>query len=367
MRRPRTNLAPRPWRHLVAAVSASAFVLAACSGATDTQATGAGSVTDPATIGTAAAGGAADKPRLVATTTILGDVVRNMVGEQANVDVLIPAGTDPHAFSPSAQDAQRLREADLVVANGVGLEESLGDVLDAAEEDGTRVLRVGDAVDPQPFATDAGGADPHAGEPAGDHGTEAEDVGASGGPDDADEVELDPHVWLDPVRMASAVDVIADTLVEVAPDHAAAIEEGAKRYAAELRALHASIEETVGALPPERRQLVTNHDALGYFADRYGFEVVGTVIPGTAAQADPNAADFAALAATVRDTGVPAIFSETTQSDRLAAALAAEVGRDVEVVELYTGALGEPGSGADTYVGMLTTDAERIVGALQRR
>jgi zinc/manganese transport system substrate-binding protein len=117
-------------------------------------------------------------------------------------------------------------------------------------------------------------------------------------------------------------------------------------------------------VPVDRRVLVTNHDALGYFADRYGFEVVGTVIPGISTQAAADAADFAALATTVRDRGVPAIFAETTSSTALADALAAEVGRDVAVVTLYTGSLGPPDSGADTYVGMLETDAHRIADAL---
>jgi zinc/manganese transport system substrate-binding protein len=117
-------------------------------------------------------------------------------------------------------------------------------------------------------------------------------------------------------------------------------------------------------IPASRRKLVTNHDSLGYFADRYGFEIIGAVVPGGSTLGDPSSAELAGLVEKISSAGVPAIFAETTEPTALAEAVAREVGDDVVVVELYTGSLGEQGSGADTLIGMLLTDAGRIAGAL---
>ena len=172
----------------------------------------------------------------------------------------------------------------------------------------------------------------------------------------------DPHFWLDPLRVAKAVELIAEALTDVDPsiDWAGR----AEVYASELEQLHAAIESILAGIPEGDRKLITNHEALGYFADRYDFEVLDTVIPGGATLADPSSAELAALVETIREEGVPAIFAETIESTALAEALAAEAGPDVEVVELYTGSLGEPGSGADTLVGMLRVNAQRIAEAL---
>lgn len=283
------------------------------------------------------------QPVVVATTTILGDLVGRVVGDQARLEVLMAPGQDPHTFSPSAQQAALLREADLVVANGLGLEAAAGDLIEAAEEDGTRVVHVAEQLDPLAPGETGEEHDDHADEDG--HGHE----------------DGDPHVWFDPLRMADAMGIVADALDEVA--------EGDWRTRAEdvadgLRALDEDVASTLATIPTACRKLVTNHDNLGYLAARYDLEVVATVLPGTSTGVDPSAQDFAAAVQVVREAGVPAIFVETTAAARLAEALAAEVGREVEVVELFTDALGEPGSGADTYEGLLTTDAERIADAL---
>ena len=136
----------------------------------------------------------------------------------------------------------------------------------------------------------------------------------------------------------------------------------------ELEALDAELEAAFATIPEARRKLVTNHDSLGYLADRYGFEVVGTVIPGSSTSAETNPAAFAALADLLVAEGIDVVFAETTDSDTLARQLAAEVvgqgGLEVEVVTLFTGSLGPEGSGAETYVGLMRTNAERIVAAL---
>lgn len=290
---------------------------------------------------------------IVATTSILGDVVESIVGDDARVDVLIPAGVDPHAFEPSAREAAQLRDATLVVANGLGLEAGLGPALDAARDDGVEVLEVAPLVDPLPFGAahvhgdeDDGGDDDH-------HG------------DDGDHGDLDPHVWHDPLRMAAAVPAIVDALVSADPAlDAAALAERADALVADLEAVDAGVVEVLEVVPPERRFLVTSHDTFGYFADRYGFEVVGVVIPGGDTLASPSAADLADLVEEVVDHDLPAVFAENVGSTALSETLAAEAGREVAVVSLFTDALGEPGSGAETYLGMLRTNAGLVADAL---
>jgi zinc/manganese transport system substrate-binding protein len=279
--------------------------------------------------------------QVVATTTILGDIARNVVGDSAEVDVLMPVGADPHDFQPSAQQAAVIQRADLVVANGLGLEAGLSDVLESAAADGVRIWEVGPEVDPLRFSESADD-DPHG--------------------DDHETGDLDPHFWLDPLRVARAAALFGDQLEEIAPGHDWAT--GVEAYAAELFAVDESSIEALAVVAPSDRKLVTNHRSFGYFADRYDFEVVGTVIPGGATLANPSSAELASLVATIQRERVPAIFTENVEPDVLAAAVAAEVGYDVEVVELYTGSLGEPGSDGDTLIKMLESNVARIAGAL---
>lgn len=284
-----------------------------------------------------------DAPLVVATTTILADLVGELAGDAVAIEALMAPGQDPHGFAPSAKQAQRLREADLVVAFGLGLEEAAEDALEAAEEDGVTVVHVAEEVDPLAV-----------GEDHEEHEAEGHDHAHEDG---------DPHVWFDPVRMAEGMGVVAAALAEVAPD-AADWDARAEALADDLGALDEQVATILAEVPGDCRVLVTNHDNLRYLAARYDFEVIGTVLPGTSTAAEPSAQDFAELAGLLEETGAPAIFAETTQSSRLAESLVAEVGRDVAVVELYTDALGEPDSGADTYAGMMTTDARRIADAL---
>jgi zinc/manganese transport system substrate-binding protein len=164
--------------------------------------------------------------------------------------------------------------------------------------------------------------------------------------------------------MAVAVDGIADFLIGTVDGvDADAIEANAAAYIAELEALDAEVEETLAAIPEERRLLVTNHDTFGYFADRYDFEVLGSIIPGGSTLASVSARDLSELASTISELGVPAVFAETTVSSQLADTLAGEAG-DIEVVELFTDSLGDPDSEGATYVAMVRTNAERIAAAL---
>ncbi len=273
--------------------------------------------------------------RVVATTTILADVARNVVGDAGSVEVLLPVGADPHDYQASARQVAAIQEADLVIANGLDLEEGLADVLDSAAADGANLLTVAPLLDPLPFGND-NAADAAAGD--------------------------DPHVWLDPLRMADASRMIAEELTKVDGD----VDWTAKgdSYARELETADVAIQAILEVVPPQDRRLVTNHDALGYFASRYGFEVVGVVIPGGSTLAEPSSAQLTELVSVVEREQVRAIFAETTNPEVLADAVAAEAGGDVLVVELFTGSLGEASSGAGTLIEMLTTNAQRIAQAL---
>ena len=173
----------------------------------------------------------------------------------------------------------------------------------------------------------------------------------------------DPHFWFDPIRVQVAINEIADLLSALDPARSDDYRANADAYNAQLDELHAWTEEQVSTIPMERRLLVTSHDSLGYFAARYGFEVVGTVIPSFGTDVEPSAEDLAALTDEVREHGVPAVFGETTVSERLAAAVAAETG--AVLVQLYSGSLGIEGSGGETYIGMVRSNVERITAALR--
>jgi zinc/manganese transport system substrate-binding protein len=276
--------------------------------------------------------GAGSVPTVIATTSILGDVVGRVGGDGIELDLMIPPGVDPHDFSPSAQQVASISSADLIVANGLGLEEGLGDVLEQAESEGIAVLRTGEGVDPLPSSA----------EPQTSNG-------------------FDPHFWQDPLRMKTAVAAIGQSLTEAGVAGASA---GATEYQAALDATNTEIVSILAAVPPEQRLLVTNHDAFAYFADRYDFEVIGTLVPGGSTLAEPSSAAIAALVDLIVANDVPAIFVENIDNSGLAQVLADEAGRPIEVVQLVSDALGEPGSETGSYEGMLIYNARAIAGAL---
>ena len=278
-----------------------------------------------------AARASGDRPHVVVTTSVLGDVVAELVGDEAVVDVIMPPGVAPHEFQASAQQVASMRGADVLVINGAGFEEGLTDAIEAAEQDGVPTFAAIDAVDTL--------------ELEGGEGT-------------------DPHFFTDPARMATAAPAIAGFLVDEVPGLDTPAFAGHVRATIDdLQVLDSQVERTLSAVPPGRRTLVTNHEVFGYFADRYGFDVVGAVIPAGTTQAEPSAEQLDELAHTIEEQNVPAIFVETSSPTRLAEALADEVG-DVEVVELFSESLGDEGSDGETYADMMHTNAERIAEAL---
>jgi zinc/manganese transport system substrate-binding protein len=305
------------WTSVQTAAGASAIVLglAGC--------TAAGGAGEPE-----ASGGSVS---VVVSTTILGNVVEQVLqcgGGQAQT--LIPLGADPHDYSPSSADVAAMVNATLVITNGLGLEEGLASALATASEDGAIVFEVGPALDPQPLA----------------------------GTTDSE----DPHVWMDVARMATAAALMGDELATVTGDSGYAA--CGTTVAAALTVTDDEVRAILETVPESSRILVTDHEAFGYFSRAYGYTAAGVVIPGGSTLAQPSSSQLAALADTVRTTGVKAIFANTSNPTALVDALAQEAGTQVTVVELYVGSLGSAESGADTYQTMMLTDAQRIADAL---
>lgn len=319
----------------IAGIAAVALVLAGCAGS------------DPDT--TAASGSTSAGASVVATTTIWGDITGQIVecAGTGEVTTLMPVGADPHDFSPSSQDVAAMVGADLVIANGLDLEEGLEKSMESAQQDGANVFEVAPLLDPIPFGEEA---EEHEGEEHSEE--EGEEHHHSGD---------DPHVWLDITRVASASALIGAELTEVT-GNAAYTQCGADLQTA-LTTLNSEVAATLATVPEDGRILITDHDAFGYFAKAYGYTVAGVVIPGGSTLAEPSSAELAALTATVKDAGVAAVFANTANPQALTDALAAEVG-DIAVVPLFVGSLGGPGSGAETYQDMMSTNAQLISDAL---
>jgi ABC-type Zn uptake system ZnuABC Zn-binding protein ZnuA len=335
-----------------------------------------------------------DVPRIVVTTNILGDIVGETVGDLAEVEVIMPLGADPHDFAPSAQQAEAMENADLLVVNGAGFEEGMLDVIDNVADSGTPLFAFTDHVELLEFTDEHSDEDGHGDEEAADEDDDHSDDAAEGEDDDhgddedhGDEEDHgddkaegdddehgedhgdehdggDPHIWTDPSRMATAVQALAAELAEIDGIDPEAIEAQAEAYQSELMALDAEMEETLAAVAADQRVMVTNHEVFGYFADRFGFEIVGAVVPSLTTNAEASAAEIEELASLIELEGIPAIFAETTQSTQLAEAIAESVGSEVAVVELFTESLGEDGSGAETYILMMSTNAGLVADAL---
>jgi zinc/manganese transport system substrate-binding protein len=290
---------------------------------------------------------------IVATTSILADVAGQVAGDSARVTTLMEPGADPHNFEASAQQLAALQEADLIVANGANLEEHLTAPLAEVERAGVPVFSATDHIATLTFTGDGQQEAAHAGE---------DDQHAGDGHDD-EAGGVDPHFWMDPIRMADVSRALGEQIGELSGDPDA-ITGHAQEYAARLEELDADINETLAPIPDDARTLVTNHEAFNYFADRYGFTIVGTVIPSLSTGAEPSARDLEELVHTIEQHQVRAVFTEATAPEQLTQALAAEVGTDVQIVELHSETLGEEGSGVSTYADMLAANAELVAQAL---
>lgn len=270
-----------------------------------------------------------ERLRVVATTTILGDVVSRVGGEAIQLTVLLPAGGDPHTYEPRPSDLAAVAEAHVLFVNGFGLETFLDRMLANAGGE-PPVISVSTGIPPRWSAEVPG--------------------------------EIDPHVWLDVRNVIIWVENIEAALRALDPAHTDVYAANAAAYRQQLEALDEWILAQVTRVPQERRKLVTNHPAFGYFAQRYGFEQIGTVYP-VSPSAEPSAQDIARLEGMIRQYGVPAVFAEGTVNPVLAQQVAQDTG--VVLVRLCTGSLGEPGSGADSYIALMRYDVLAMVEALQ--
>jgi zinc/manganese transport system substrate-binding protein len=269
--------------------------------------------------------------KVVATFSVLGDFVRVVGGGHVALTVLAGPGLDTHTFVPTASDAAALADATLVLENGLGFEPWLDDLYLASGSQAARTVA-------------SAGISLLAG------------VGQVTG-------EPDPHVWHSVPNAITMVSNISAALAQADPANAALYQANADAYTAELQALHEWVVAQVGALPPERRKLVTTHDTFAYFAQRYGFEILGTILPTSTEGASPSAQTLAALVDAVKAAGVPAVFAENVSPNSLLNQVAAEAGVKV-VATLYTDALGPHGSGGETYLDMMRSNTTTLVAAL---
>jgi ABC-type Zn uptake system ZnuABC Zn-binding protein ZnuA len=282
--------------------------------------------------------------KVLAVESFLADIAQNVAGERLQVEALLPLGLDPHAFEPTPQDLARVAQSQVLIINGAGLEEWLARLL---ENVGGQRLVI-EAAAGLPFRQSGGQkicGTPVDGEQG--HGHEG-----------------DPHFWLDPHLVIRYVENIRQGLSQADPAGKDIYARNAEAYIARLKELDAWIVEQVSQIPPERRLLVTNHESLGYFADRYGFRLVGTILPSFSTAASPSAAQLAQLVDCIQSTAAPAIFLETGSNPQLAQQVARESGVKV-VTELYTHSITSATGPAPTYIDMMRYNVRTIVEALK--
>ncbi|MEO5888365.1 MAG: metal ABC transporter substrate-binding protein [Anaerolineales bacterium] len=267
---------------------------------------------------------------VLTSTTFLADITRNVAGERLEVESLLPAGTDPHSYQPTPRDVTKIVQSKLLIINGAEYEHFLEPLLENAEGE-REVIEASAGLSP---GTEAGN----------EHG-------------------MDPHLWLDPNNIIVYVENIREGLTHFDPDGAALYKSNADAYVAQLKDLDIWINEQVSQIAPKKRLLVTNHEALGYFADRYGFTVIGAIVPGVSSDASASAQQMAELIDQMKASGASALFLDEVENPALAQQIADETG--VKIVEdLHIESLTD-GPPAATYVDMMKHNVTQIVEALK--
>jgi len=264
-----------------------------------------------------------DGLKVLAVESFLADIAQNIAGERAEIDLLIPPSADPHTFQPTPQDVAKIANSQMLIANGAGLEEWLQEVIDNAGGD-------------QLVVEAAQGVSENSSRPG------------------------DPHFWLDPNYVIQYVAQIRDGFIQLDPGGEQTYAQNAQNYIDQLQELDTWITDQVEQLPVEKRLLVTNHESFGYFADRYGFEIIGTIVPSVSTGASPSAQQLIALVEAIKATQTSAIFLESGSNPKLAEQLAQEAGIDV-VVDLRT----QPLFPQESYIDMMKYNTQAILDALR--
>lgn len=306
-------------RRLVVTLVALLAVVAACGGTTGSPAASNSSY------------------RVVATTSVFADLARLALGDTVQIDSIVPAGIDVHTFEPAPSDAAKIAAADLILMNGLGLDDWVSSLIEAAQQSDVNVVRLGEDLNTV--------------------GTWSYLASPEGDPEHA----YDPHVWLDPAGAELYVKRIAERVSQEQPELASAIAATSANGLAQIRALDVEVSAMFAAIPAENRKIVTFHDAFGYYARAYDITIVGVAIasPGQ----DPSAREIAALIDAIRASGVTTVFSEVQFPSKVLTSIAAETGATV-LADLYSDALGTaPG---DTYLGAMRANATAIAASMQR-
>lgn len=322
--------------------------------------------------------GEGDKVKVVATTTFLGDTVKRVAGDAVDLVVILKPGQNPHAYQAAPRDLVQVSDADLVFANGFGLEEFLDDLLTGAENQDALVIasrnispllvnsntRSHAEGEEHPEEAHEGEHHHQEGEDHGDDHHQDEDNPEEGESQDQEHNHLgqDPHVWFDPNNVILWVEVISEQLAAQDPGQADLYRQNAAVYREELEELDRWIREQTAAIPEENRELVTGHTVFGYFAEEYGFEQIGAVIPAPTTEAETSGQQLAALLETIQENNVGAIFVSRDIDPTLAERVAEDTG--AELVPLYFGSLTE-GDPAETYLDFMRYNVEAIAAALK--
>jgi ABC-type Zn uptake system ZnuABC Zn-binding protein ZnuA/ABC-type Mn2+/Zn2+ transport system permease subunit len=297
--------------------------------------------------------------KVVATTTQAADFVREVGGKAVEVTQILQPNSDPHDYEPRPSDVEAVADAELVFVSGRGLDDWAEELVADSGGD-AQIVDLG-AMGPirlegegheheheeEGHAEEASHEEEHSGEVGHEHEHE-------------DESELDPHWWHDPRNVEAAIPGIENVLVVADPSRKAEFIRNADDYVAEVKALDAGIAACIDSVPASQRKLVTDHDAFGYFANRYGIEVVGAVIPSQTTQAQPSAKDLSELAETIEAEDVKAVFPESSLGADVVEAIAEQTGASAEYT-LYGDTLGPEGSDGETYLGMEEANADAVV------
>jgi ABC-type Zn uptake system ZnuABC Zn-binding protein ZnuA len=282
--------------------------------------------------------------RVLAVETFLADIAQNVAGDRLIVETLLPPEIDPHTFEPTPKDVAKIASSQILILNGAGFEEWLTQTIEGVSGE-RMIIEASSGLMPRRAQE---------GEKS-DNSLQEETQPAH---------EIDPHFWLDPINVIKYVENIRDGLIAADPAGKDIYTQNAQAYIAQLKELDSWIQQQLSAIPKDRRLIVTNHESFGYFADRYGFKIIGAIIPSVSADAAPSAQQMVKLVELIRENHVLAIFLETGSNPQLAQQIARETGVTV-VTDLYTHSLSAPDGPAPTYLDMMRYNTLNLVNALR--